>query len=107
DAHTDSLNLSSWNCFEIEDLMRRKEEIKLPVLLYLFHVIERRLNGQPTLLMLDDAWLMLSHPVFRDKITAWFKVLRKANCTVVLATQEIADAISSGMLSTLTESCPT
>lgn len=50
---------------------------------------------------------MLGHPVFRDKIREWLKVLRKANCVVVLATQSLTDAARSGILDVLVESCPT
>ncbi|MBV2187164.1 MAG: conjugal transfer protein TrbE, partial [Rhizobium sp.] len=35
------------------------------------------------------------------------KVLRKANCAVVLATQSISDAERSGIIDVLKESCPT
>ena len=47
------------------------------------------------------------HPVFRDKIREWLKVLRKANCAVVLATQSISDAERSGIVDVLKESCQT
>src|SRR5690606_35415826 len=47
------------------------------------------------------------HPTFRDKIMEWLKVLRKANCAVVLATQSISDAERSGIMDVLKESCPT
>ena len=50
---------------------------------------------------------MLGHPVFRDRIREWLKVLRKANCAVVLATQSISDAERSGIIDVLRESCPT
>ena len=50
---------------------------------------------------------MLGHPVFRAKIREWLKVMRKANCAVILATQSLSDARNSGILDVLTESCPT
>ena len=50
---------------------------------------------------------MLGHPVFREKIRDWLKTLRKANCAVVLATQSLSDAVRSGLLDVLLESCPT
>jgi len=50
---------------------------------------------------------MLGHPVFRAKIREWLKVLRKANCAVVLATQQLSDAKSSGIMDVLVDSCPT
>lgn len=73
----------------------------VPVLLYLFRRIEKRLTGAPSLIILDEAWLMLGHPAFRDKIREWLKVLRKANCAVVLAAQSISDADKSGIMDVL------
>lgn len=107
DAEEDGLALSAFQCFEIEELMNMGERNLVPVLTYLFRRIEKRLTGAPSLIILDEAWLMLGHPVFRDKIREWLKVLRKANCAVVLATQSISDAERSGIIDVLKESCPT
>jgi len=107
DAEQDGLSLSRFQTFEIEELMNMGDRNLIPVLLYMFRRIEKRLTGEPSLLILDEAWLMLGHPVFRDKIREWLKVLRKANCAVVLATQSISDADRSGIIDVLKESCPT
>lgn len=107
DAERDGLALGGFQTFEIEELMNMGERSLAPVLTYLFRRIEKRLTGAPGLILLDEAWLMLGHPVFRDKIREWLKVLRKANCAVVLATQSISDAERSGIMDVLKESCPT
>ncbi|ODT74403.1 MAG: conjugal transfer protein TrbE [Pelagibacterium sp. SCN 64-44] len=107
DAEEDGLTLGMLQTFEIEQLMTMGERNLVPVLLYLFRRIEKRLTGAPSLIVLDEAWLMLGHPTFRDKIREWLKVLRKANCAVVLATQSISDAERSGIIDVLKESCPT
>ncbi|WP_235424048.1 VirB4 family type IV secretion/conjugal transfer ATPase [Citrobacter koseri] len=107
DAEQDDTSLSALQVFEIHDLMGRGEKDMIPVLLYLFRKIERSLDGQPMLIVIDEAWVALSHPVFRDMIKEWLKVLRKANCAVILATQSLSDAVNSGMLDILIESCPT
>lgn len=107
DADEDGLSLSDFTTFEIEALMGLGEKFALPVLLYLFFRIERRLNGQPSVIILDEAWLMLGHPVFREKIRAWLKVLRKANCLVLMATQSLSDAANSGILDVIVESTAT
>lgn len=107
DADLDSLSLSPFMVFEIEDLMNLGEQNLVPVLTYLFHRIAKALNGDPTILILDEAWIMLGHPVFRAKIREWLKVMRKANCAVILATQSLSDAKNSGILDVLVESCPT
>lgn len=107
DAERDGLTLSDFQTFEIEELMNLGDRNLVPVLLYLFRRIEKRLTGAPSLIILDEAWLMLGHPAFREKIREWLKVLRKANCAVVLATQSISDAEKSGIIDVLKESCPT
>jgi type IV secretion/conjugal transfer VirB4 family ATPase len=107
DAEADGLSLGMFQTFEVEQLMTMGERNLVPVLLYLFRRIEKRLTGAPSLIVLDEAWLMLGHPTFRDKIREWLKVLRKANCAVVLATQSISDAERSGIIDVLKESCPT
>lgn len=107
DAEEDGLSLGRFQTFEVEELMNMGERNLVPVLLYLFRRIEKRLTGAPSLIVLDEAWLMLGHPTFRDKIREWLKVLRKANCAVLLATQSISDAERSGIIDVLKESCPT
>ena len=107
DADTDDLTLSPFMVFEIEDLMNLGDKNLIPVLTYLFHRIETSLDGTPTILVLDEAWIMLGHPVFRVKIREWLKVMRKANCAVILATQSLSDAKNSGILDVLAESRPT
>jgi type IV secretion system protein VirB4 len=106
-SKTDNLGLSNFLVFEIEELMKLGEKSLIPVLIYLFHRIEKALKGQASLLVLDEAWIMLGNRVFRDKIREWLKVLRKANCAVVLATQSLSDAARSEILDVLAESCPT
>lgn len=107
DAENDSLSLSDFTVFEIEELMNLGEKFALPVLLYLFRRIESALKGQPAAIILDEAWLMLGHSVFRAKIREWLKVLRKANCLVLMATQSLSDAANSGILDVIVESTAT
>ena len=107
DAEKDGLALSDFTVFEIEELMNLGEKYALPTLLYLFRRIERSLTGQPAAIILDEAWLMLGHPVFRAKIREWLKVLRKANCLVLMATQSLSDAANSGILDVIVESTAT
>jgi type IV secretion/conjugal transfer VirB4 family ATPase len=107
DAEEDGLALSNFSTFEIEELMNLGEKYALPILLYLFRRIERSLKGQPAVIILDEAWLMLGHPAFRAKIREWFKVLRKANCLVLMATQSLSDAVNSGILDVIVESTAT
>lgn len=107
DSEQDGLSLTDFTTFEIEELMNLGEKFALPVLLYLFRRIECSLKGQPSVIILDEAWLMLGHPAFREKIREWLKVLRKANCLVLMATQSLSDAANSGILDVIVESTAT
>jgi len=107
DAETDGLELSDLTVFEIETLLSLGDRYALPVLLYLFRRIELSLTGQPAAIILDEAWIMLGHPVFRNKIQEWLKTLRKANCLVLMATQSLSDAANSGILDNILEATAT
>jgi type IV secretion system protein VirB4 len=56
---------------------------------------------------MDEAWLMLSHPLFQEKIREWLKTLRKANCAVWFATQELSDVGNSPIRDVIFSACPT
>ncbi len=107
DATHDSLELSNFVVFEMDEIMGMGDKNLIPVLLYIFHIIEKSLDGKPALLILDEAWQLLAHKLFSWKIKEYLKVFRKLNCAVVLATQSLSDAKNSGILDVLVESCPT
>jgi len=107
DADRDSLGSNAFQVFEMENLMSLGPKNVIPVLLYLFHRIEQRLQGQPTLIVLDEAWVMLLNELFREKIRDWLKTLRKSNAAVVFATHSPTDVLNSAIASTIIESCPT
>ena len=92
--------------FEMEQLMAHKALVP-PVLTYLFHRLEARFDGRPTLLILDEAWTFLDNPLFAARIREWLKTLRKKNVAVVFATQSLADIERSTIAPALIESCPT
>jgi type IV secretion/conjugal transfer VirB4 family ATPase len=107
DAEHDSVSFGRFMVFEMEDLLALKEQAAVPVLLYLFRRFEKSLDGTPSLLMLDEAWTMLGKSAFRDRIHGWLRLLRSKNCAVIMATQSLSDAIRSGIMDVLIESCPT
>ena len=105
DAAEDDLAIADVQCFETEALMGQAGVVA-PVLTYLFHRLEERFTGRPTLLILDEAWVFLDHPLFAARIGEWLKVLRKKNVAVVFATQSLADIADSTIAPAIIESCP-
>jgi type IV secretion system protein TrbE len=104
-AQAANLGASNVQCFETEALMATPSVVA-PVLTYLFHALEARFDGRPTLLILDEAWLFLDNPLFAARIREWLKVLRKKNVGVVFATQSLADIAGSSIAPAIIESCP-
>ena len=105
DADNEIFAKRLWQCFDLEALMDTPAIIP-PVLSYIFHRLEQRFNGEPTLLILDEAWLYFDHPLFEEKIKIWLKTLRKLNVSVLFATQSSTDVLDTEIVSTLIDSCP-
>ncbi|PWF55367.1 VirB4 family type IV secretion/conjugal transfer ATPase [Massilia glaciei] len=107
DAEEDGLSLSKFTTFELESLMKLGEKYALPVLLYLFRRVQVSLKGQPAMILIDEAWLMLAHAAFRDKIEEWLRSFAKLNCLVLLSTQSLTEAAKSGIMDIIIESTAT
>jgi type IV secretion system protein VirB4 len=107
DSEHDDLAPSFWQMFEMGHLMAMGEDAVVPALDYLFHRVEDSFDGRPTLMILDEAWAFLKHPIFMRRLQAWLKTLRKKNVYLVCATQEVADAADSPIVSTLLSACHT
>ncbi|PBB23971.1 MULTISPECIES: conjugal transfer protein TrbE [unclassified Mesorhizobium] len=105
DAETEHLGHASVQAFEIEGLIGT--QAAPAVLSYLFHRIGDRLDGRPTLLIIDEGWLALDDAGFAGQLREWLKTLRKKNASVVFATQSLSDIDSSNIAPAIIESCPT
>jgi len=105
DAETERLGEASIQAFETEGLIG--SAAAPAVLAYLFHRLEDRFDGAPTLLIIDEGWLALDDPGFAGQIREWLKTLRKKNASVVFATQSLADIDASAIAPAIIESCPT
>jgi type IV secretion/conjugal transfer VirB4 family ATPase len=107
DADEDMLGDGRFLSFETENLMQLDDKAIVPVLLYLFRRIEQRLDGSPTLIILDEAWSYLQHASFRSRLRDWLKTMRRKNAVVVMATQQISDIANSEIADVVLENCPT
>ena len=105
DAESERLGDGSVQAFETEGLTGTGAAPA--VLSYLFHRIEGRLDGSPTLIIIDEGWLVLDSPAFAQQLREWLKTLRKKNASVVFATQSLADIETSTIAPAIVESCPT
>ena len=105
DAETERLGEAEVQAFETEGLIGAGAAPA--VLSYLFHRIEDRFDGRPTLLIIDEGWLALDDRGFAGQLREWLKTLRKKNASVIFATQSLADIDGSAIAPAIIESCPT
>ena len=105
DAEVEYLGSADVQAFEIEGLVGTGAAPA--VLSYLFHRIGDRLDGRPTLLIIDEGWLALDDEGFAGQLREWLKTLRKKNTSTLFATQSLSDIDNSAIASAIIESCPT
>ena len=106
DSDKDTLNFSRWQVFEMNQVINNKKGIT-PLLSYIFRRIENSLDGSPYIIILDECWMFFDSPIFAAKIREWLKVLRKKNCSVIFATQELGDILNSKLFTTVLDACQT
>ncbi|TNE64392.1 MAG: VirB4 family type IV secretion/conjugal transfer ATPase [Alphaproteobacteria bacterium] len=92
--------------FDMTELLDN-QALRTPVMMYLFHRIESRLDGTPTLILIDEGWKVLDDPVFAARLRDWMKTLRKRNAIVGFGTQSARDALDSRLSRTITEQAAT
>ncbi len=98
-------SFNGFTVFEMHHLMGMGEKVVVPALLYIFREIERRLTGQPTLVIADEAWVFLDHEMFRDKMKEMLKEFRKLNASLIFATQNLTDIYHSKIRDVILEQC--
>jgi type IV secretion system protein VirB4 len=107
DNASDRLDLSNRVLgFDMTALLENPR-LRTPVMMYLFHRVDERLDGSPTMILIDEGWKALDDDVFAARIRDWLKTLRKRNALVGFATQSARDALDSRIATALVEQTAT
>ncbi|HWT56799.1 MAG TPA: transporter, partial [Rhizobium sp.] len=83
------------------------EEIRTPLMAYLFYRTEQLIDGRRIIIVIDEFWKALQDEGFRDLAQNKLKTIRKQNGLMLFATQSPRDAIVSPIAHTIIEQCPT
>jgi type IV secretion system protein VirB4 len=81
--------------------------VRTPAMMYLFHRVEERLDGEATIIVVDEGWKALDDDVFVRRIKDWEKTIRKRNGIIGFATQSAQDALESRIASAIIEQAAT
>jgi type IV secretion system protein VirB4 len=133
DGVTNDIEYKKLTVFEMDYIQNMSQRIFIPAFLFLFREVEKRISesrrefsfpqkgfplshahananeiqNPPSLIIIDEAWLALKDEMFRGKVREWLLTLRKKNCAVVLATQEVSEIVNSPIRDTILDSCRT
>jgi type IV secretion system protein VirB4 len=105
DADFDSLALDMdkrFFVFEMSKLVQLGDDACVPIMMYIFRQIEKRVSkASPTLIPIDEAFRTFGHPLAQKKMAEWLELMRKYNAAVGFATQNIEVALKLPIASTI------
>ena len=92
--------------FDMTDFLDNAD-VRTPLMLYLFHRIDKLLTGERTIIAVDEFWKALGDDAFRSFAQDGLKTYRKRNAMMVFATQSPADALKSDIAHSILEQVAT
>jgi len=106
-ATQDRIRLTRFNVFEMSEVMDKGDATIIPVLKYLFYKIMSQLDGRPTTIIIEEAWMAFNNPTFSRELAKWLDTMRKLNVNIVLVTLNVAQVAKSSIKDTLLQQCVT
>ena len=106
DGAKDSLRESRFQVFEQSHLLKKGDKLVAPTLAYIFHQIELRMDGRPTRIYIDEAWVNLMNALSLEQVEDWLRTVRKKNGALILSTQSLLEITNSAIRDLILESCP-
>ena len=101
-----SLEGSSIFGFDVTEFLEN-EETRTPTIMYLFHRIEKLIDGRRLIIFMDEFWKLLQDEYFEDLVQNKLKTIRKQNGFLVMFTQSPRDALRSKISHSLIEQTAT
>jgi type IV secretion system protein VirB4 len=83
------------------------DELNTPITMYLFHKVEKLIDGRRLIVFLDEFWKLLADPYFEDLVENKLKTIRKQNGFLVPITQSPAEMLKSRISASLIEQTAT
>jgi type IV secretion system protein VirB4 len=92
--------------FDMTDFLDN-DEVRPPIMMYLFHRIAALVDGRRLVVDVDEFWKALGDESFRTLAQDGLKTYRKLNAMMVFGTQSPADVLKSPISHTILEQCHT
>jgi type IV secretion system protein VirB4 len=92
---TDTLDLSKRvKGFDLTPIISNPD-LMIPVFSYLIHRITISMDGEPLILVMDEAWKLLDNVWFAPRLDEWLDALKENNAMVIFATENVGEALHS------------
>lgn len=104
DNDKDTFDLGNKTCVEMGGL--KNESIATLFIDYAFHCIQKKLDGRPTLIYIEEAWFMLGNEQFAAGIDNWLRTLAKRNAFLIMATQSLQEIANSKIFASIIDNIP-
>ena len=108
DNQEDTISLDGCSIFgfDVTDFIDNAET-RTPTIMYLFHRIEKLIDGRRLMIFLDEFWKLLLDEYFEEFAQNKLKTIRKQNGMLVMFTQSPRDFLKSKISHTLIEQTAT
>lgn len=104
--HDDLMSEGWYHTFEMETLLTMPR-LAPADLQHIFHQIERRMTGIPTMIEMDEATLPMAIPDYAETLPAWLMTKRKQNASIILSTPLVTLIEKPALRTLLLQYCPT
>ncbi|MDM0108029.1 VirB4 family type IV secretion/conjugal transfer ATPase [Variovorax sp. J22R24] len=92
--------------FDVTDFLDN-EVVRAPLTLYLFHLVNRMVDGRPLVCWMDEFAKLLSDPAFARFAKNGLETWRKKNANIATFTQSASHVLDSGIARSIVEQTPT
>jgi len=107
DNEADTLGLDArFMGFDMTDFLDN-DEVRPPLMSYLFHRLDDVVDGSPVIIDIDEFWKALGDESFRGFAQDGLKTYRKRNALMMFGTQSPADALKSDVSHSIIEQVAT
>ena len=79
----------------------------LPLFSYIMHRIIASLDGTPTVIALNEAWMLLENPFFAPRLESLMDMLREHNAMLLMTTQKPMDCANLATTENVLKHCAT
>ena len=81
----------------------KQDESRIPLTGYLLHRLAGAIDGQPTILVLDEGFDVLSTPLFSGRAAKWCEYLTEKNVACILTTESATRSAAYGFTSPIAQ----